>query len=138
MNASSLLTPEILSIKDKRDKDKMKIMTDKKYLQKSSLEKFKLKKESLFVNKLFGFEWETNSFIENLNNKNNLKNLIPELVEKKDPPIIIKIKKMKDRSFGTFKEKPIFEIELQIARNNDEKLSSILRKIKKKLTKKIR
>tara|TARA_A100001011_G_scaffold217844_1_gene225781 strand:+ start:202 stop:372 length:171 start_codon:yes stop_codon:yes gene_type:complete len=56
MNASSLLTPEILSIKDKRDKDKMKIMTDKKYLQKSSLEKFKLKKESLFVNKLFGFE----------------------------------------------------------------------------------
>ena len=90
------------------------------------------------LNKLFGFEWETNSFIENLNNKNSLKNLIPELVEKKDPPIIIKIKNMKDRSFGTFKEKPTFEIELQIARNSDEKLSSILRKMKKKLTKKIK
>ena len=90
------------------------------------------------LNKLFGFEWETNSFIENLNNKNSLKNLIPELVEKKDPPIIIKIKNMNDRSFGTFKEKPTFEIELHIARNSDEKLSSILRKMKKKLTKKIK
>ena len=49
---------------------------------------------NLLINKLFGFEWETNSLIENLNNKNNLKNLIPELVEKKDPPIIIKIKKI--------------------------------------------
>ena len=102
------------------------------------MEKLKLKKGRLFVNKLFGFEWETNSFIENLNNKNSLKNLIPELVEKKDPPIIIKIKNIKDRSLDTFKEKPIFEIELQIARNNDEKLSSILRKMKKKLTKKIK
>ena len=45
---------------------------------------------------------------------------------------------MKDRSFGTFKEKPTFEMELQIARNNDEKLSSILSKMKKKLTKKIK
>ena len=52
------------------------------------------------INKLFGFEWETNSLIENLNNKNNLKNLIPELVEKKDPPIIIKIKNIKDKSLG--------------------------------------
>ena len=45
---------------------------------------------------------------------------------------------MNVRSFGTFKEKPTFEIELHIARNSDEKLSSILRKMKKKLTKKIK
>ena len=32
MNASSLLIPEIVSIKDKIEKDKMKIITDKKYL----------------------------------------------------------------------------------------------------------
>ena len=82
-----------------------------------------------------GFEWETNSLIENLNNKNNLKNLIPELVEKKDPPIIIKIRNMKERSLGICVENPIFEIELQIARNRDEKLSSKLKKRKKKLTK---
>ena len=92
----------------------------------------------MFVNKLFGFEWETNSFIENLNNKNNLKNLIPELVEKKDPPIIIKIRNINDKSLDTFREKPIFEIELQIARKIEEKLLSILRKIKKKQIKKIK
>ena len=85
-----------------------------------------------------GFEWETNSLIENLNNKNNLKNLIPELVEKKDPPMIIKIKNIKERSFGICVENPIFEIELQIARKRDEKLSSKLKKRKKKLTKNIR
>ena len=89
----------------------------------------------MFINKLFGLECETSSLIENLNNKNNLKNLIPELVEKKEPPIIIKIKKIKDKSFGTIKEKPIFEIELQIARKIEEKLSSILKKMKKKLIK---
>jgi len=92
----------------------------------------------LFINKLFGLECETSSLIENLNNKNNLKNLIPELVEKKEPPIIIKIKKIKDKSFGTIKEKPIFEIELQIARKIEEKLSLMFKNMKKKLTKKIK
>ena len=42
---------------------------------------------SLLIKRLFGFECETNSFIENLNKSNSLKNLIPELVEKKEPPI---------------------------------------------------
>ena len=67
-----------------------------------------------------------------------MKNLIPELVEKKDPPIIIKIRKINDKSLDTFKEKPIFEIELQIAKKIEEKLLSVLRKIKKKQIKKIR
>ena len=90
------------------------------------------------MNKLLGFECDTSSLIENLNNNSNLKNLIPELVEKKEPPIIIKIKKMKDKSLGTLKEKPIFEIELQIASKSDEKLSSIFKNRKKKLIRKIR
>ena len=85
-----------------------------------------------------GFEWETNSLIENLNNKNSLKNLIPELVEKKEPPMIIRIKKINERSFGIFTEKPIFEIELHIARNIDEKLSLMFKNKKKKLTKNIK
>ena len=42
---------------------------------------------------------------------------------------------MNDKSFDTLKEKPIFEIELQIARKIEEKLSSILKKMKKKLIK---
>ncbi len=85
-----------------------------------------------------GFECDTNSLIENLNNKNNLKNLIPELVEKKDPPIIIKIKNIKERSLGICVENPIFEIELDIARKRDEKLSSKFKKRKKKLIKNIK
>ena len=92
----------------------------------------------MLTNKLLGFEWDTNSLIENLNNKNNLKNLIPELVEKKDPPIIIKIRNIKERSLGIWVENPIFEIELQIAKKRDEKLSSKLKKRKKKLTKNIK
>ena len=138
LKASSLLIPEIVSIIDKIDKDKIKIITETKYLWKSLLEKLKLKKGSLFINKLFGFECETNSLIENLNNKNNLKNLMPELVEKKDPPIMIKIKKIKDKFLGILVEKPILEIELQMDKKSDEKLSSILRKRKKKLIKIIR
>ena len=59
---------------------------------------------------------------------NNLKNLIPELVEKKEPPIIIKIKNINDRSLGTSIEIPIFDIELQIAKNIVEKLLSIFKK----------
>ena len=90
------------------------------------------------MNKLFGFEWETNSLIENLNNKNNLKNLIPELVEKKDPPIIIIIKNINERFSGILNEKPIFETELHIARKSEEKSSLILRNRKKKHTKKIK
>ena len=99
------------------------------------MEKLKPKKGNLLTNKLLGFEWDTNSLIENLNNKNNLKNLMPELVEKKDPPIIIKIKNIKERSLGIGAENPIFEIELHIARKREEKLSSKFKKRKKKLTK---
>ena len=82
----------------------------------------------MLIKRLLGFECETNSFIENLNKSNNLKNLIPELVEKKEPPIIIKIKNINDRSLGTSIEIPIFDIELQIAKNIVEKLLSIFKK----------
>tara|TARA_B100001173_G_scaffold261773_1_gene235436 strand:+ start:444 stop:623 length:180 start_codon:yes stop_codon:yes gene_type:complete len=57
-----------------------------------------------------------------LNNKNSLENLKPELVEKKDPPIIIRIIKIKVRFWGTSKENPIFDIELQIDKKSEEKL----------------
>ena len=63
---------------------------------------------------------------------------MPELVEKKDPPIIIKIKNIKERSLGICVENPIFEIKLDIARKRDEKLSSKFKKRKKKLIKNIK
>ena len=78
----SLLIPEIVNNNDKIVRDITKIITDIKYLQKSSLLNLKSKNVSLLIKRLFGFECETNSFIENLNKSNNLKNLIPELVEK--------------------------------------------------------
>ncbi len=59
-------------------------------------------------------------------------------MEKKDPPMIIKIKNMKDKSLGIFDEKPIFDIELHIARKIEEKSLFILKKRKKKLIKKIK
>ena len=65
-----------------------------------------------------------------MNNKKSLENLSPELVEKKDPPIIIKIKKIKVRFCGTSKEKPILDIELQIDKKSVEKLLLWLKKIK--------
>ena len=63
---------------------------------------------------------------------------MPELVEKKDPPIIINIKNIKERSLGICVENPIFEIELDIARKSDEKLSSRFKNRKKKLIKNIK
>ena len=48
---------------------------------------------------------------------------MPELVEKKDPPIIDKIKKINERFLGEFsKEIPILEILLAIERSKDPKL----------------
>ena len=68
--------------------------------------------------------------MENLNNKKSLENLSPELVEKKDPPIIIKIIKINVKFWGTFRENPILEIELQIDKKIKEKLLSELKKMK--------
>ena len=73
--------------------------------------------------------------MENLKSKKSFENLKPELVEKKDPPIIIKIKKIKDRFWGTFRENPMLDIELQIDKKSNEKLLLKLKKMKKSKTK---
>ena len=77
-----------------------------------------------------GLAWDTSSFIENLKSRKSLENLRPELVEKKDPPIIIKIRKIKERFWGTSRENPILDIELLIDRKSNEKLLSTLKKMK--------
>jgi hypothetical protein len=97
-----------------------------------------LKKDSLFEWTFFGFACETSSFIENLNNKKSFENLNPELVEKKDPPIIIRIIKINVRFWGTSKENPMLEIELQIDKKSREKLFLKLKKMKNIAIKKIR
>ena len=56
---------------------------------------------------------------------------MPELVEKKEPPIITSIKKIKDKLFeGLFKENPILEILLVKDKNNSLKLFSKFKNIK--------
>ena len=67
-----------------------------------------------------GFACDISSLIENLKSKKSLVNLRPELVEKKEPPIIIRIMKMNVRFWGTSKENPILEIELQIDKKSNE------------------
>ena len=52
-------------------------------------------------------------------------------MEKKDPPIIIKIKKINERFWGTSKENPILDMELQIDKKSNEKLLLKLKKMKK-------
>jgi len=65
--------------------------------------------------------------------------MIPELVEKKEPPIITKIKKMKDRFNELLSsEKPIFEILLVKDKSNSLKLLLKLKKTKKVVSKNIK
>ena len=85
-----------------------------------------------------GFAWDTSSLIENLKSKKSFENLKPELVEKKEPPIIIRIIKMNDRFWGASKENPILEIELQIDKKSKEKLLLELKKMKNIVIKKNR
>jgi len=69
--------------------------------------------------------------IEYLNNEYIFKNLIPELVEKKEPPIITKIKNKNDKFDELLsKERPIFETLLVKERNNSIKLFSKFKKTK--------
>ena len=85
-----------------------------------------------------GLACDTSSFIENLNNKKSFENRSPELVEKNEPPIIIRIIKINIRFWGTSKEKPMLEMELQIAKKSKEKLLLELKKMKNVIAKIIR
>ena len=55
---------------------------------------------NLFINTFLGLALEIISLMENLNKEIIFKKRKPELVEKKDPPIIIKIININDRYSG--------------------------------------
>ena len=79
--------------------------------------------------------YDNNSFLVNLNKVKILKNLIPELVESNEPPIITKIKKINVKSnFESEKYIPIFEILVVIPNNNKGKLFSLKKTNKIKVT----
>ena len=117
-------------VKIKRDRIKIKII--KKYLFISSKLKFVFANISLFIKMFFGLLKESIWLIEYLKSEYIFMNLKPELVEKKDPPIITKIKKIKFKlDCSVFKEKPILDILLVIDKKLTEKFLLKLKKRKK-------
>ena len=109
----------------------IKIIIVKKYLLISDLFVLFSKNENLFEYIWFGFVCERRLFKENLIKFKTLINLRPELVEKKDPPIITKIKKINDKLFDiSLNEIPILETLLVIETSIFKKLLSKLNKTK--------
>jgi len=85
----------------------------------------------------FGLLYDNISLIEYLNKEYIFKNLKPELVEKKEPPIITKIKKINDKFIGfPESEIPIFEILLVNDKNVLLKSLSKFKKTKNIINKK--
>ena len=95
LNASSKLKFSNVNKQISKVSDKIKIITAKKYLFISFKSILTFENNTLFNSTCFGFECETSSFNENLVKRNIFKNLKPELVETKDPPIITKIRNIK-------------------------------------------
>ena len=112
-------------------KDKINIITVKKYLFMSFKFILTLENKTLFKSICFGFEWDKSSLNENFVNRKTFINRNPELVETNDPPIITKIRNTKLLLLLTSKEKPILEILLTKEKKVRAKLLFWLRKIKK-------
>ena len=94
----------------------IKIIIEKKYLLISDFSVFSFINATLFEYIWFGLVCDNKLFIENFNKLIIFKTLIPELVEKKEPPIITIIKKINIKLLGvSLNEMPIFEILLDIA-----------------------
>ena len=110
LNESSKLILNIESNEVITNNEITNIRTDKKYLFISFCSILESINWNFLLNILLGLELERISFIEYLNKKNIFKNLRPELVEKKDPPITTRIKKINHKFVGEFfKENPILE-----------------------------
>ena len=96
-------------VKEKREIIKINIV--KKYLFISFVSKLILEKISLFINTFFGLLKERIWLIEYLVKEYIFKNLKPELVEKKEPPIITSKIYIKCKlAWSISREIPIFEI----------------------------
>ena len=92
LNELTNVIPLKLSNEVNINKDKINIIIVKKYLLISSRLKLIFVKINLFIKTFLGLLKDKIWFKENLNNEYIFMNLKPELVEKKDPPIITKIK----------------------------------------------
>ena len=117
---------------DKVSMDIINITIVKKYLFISSKSKFILVNINLFINMFLGLLKDRIWFIENIKSEYILINLKPELVDKKDPPIITKIKYINVKlGWLELILKPIFEILLETDNKFIEKSVLKLKKRKK-------
>ena len=112
--------------------DIIKIRIVKKYLLISWKSKFIFVNINLFVNTFFGLLKDKIWFKEYFNKEYIFINLKPELVEKKEPPIITKIKNKRDKFFwSSSRENPILDMLLVIDKKLIEKSTFKLKKRKK-------
>ena len=121
--SNSILDKDKMMDKVKSEITKIKIV--KKYLFISFVSKLILEKTSLFINTFLGLLKERIWLIEYLVKEYIFKNLKPELVEKKDPPIITSKIYIKFKlAWSTSSEIPIFEMLLTIDKKLNVKLAS--------------
>ena len=112
--------------------DIIKIRIVKKYLLISRKSKFIFVNINLFVNTFLGLLKDKIWFKEYFNKEYIFINLKPELVEKKEPPIITKIKNKRDKFCWSFsRENPILDMLLVIDKKLIEKSTFKLKKEKK-------
>ena len=110
-------------VKEKREITKINIV--KKYLFMSSASKLIFEKTNLFMNTFLGLLKERIWLIEYLVKEYIFKNLKPELVEKKDPPIITSKIYIKFKlAWSTSREIPILEMLLTKDNKLNMKLAS--------------
>ena len=125
LKAFSKSIPDTVNKIEIANKDAINIKIVKKYLFVSVLFVFDERKETLFKYIWLGFVWESKLFSEYFIKVNIFTTLKPELVEKKEPPIITKIKNTNDKFSGTaLKEIPKFDTLLEIDTNIFKKLLS--------------
>ena len=123
LKASSKFILNIVNNKVIKNKEIIKINTERKYLLISFCSTFDSIKLNLLVYTLFGLEYESISFMECLNKKYIFKSLKPELVEKKEPPLITIIKYNNHKFDGvSFNEIPILDMLLVNENKIEEKL----------------
>ena len=121
--SNSILDKDKMMDKEKSEITKINIV--KKYLFMSFSWNLILEKINLFINTFLGRLNERIWLIEYLVKEYIFKNLKPELVEKKDPPIITSKIYIKFKlAWSTSSEIPIFEILLTIDKKLDVKLTS--------------
>ena len=116
LNEFSNWISESVKKRVKMEREIIKIIIEKKYLFISDFSVFSLIKVTLFKYIWFGFVCERRLFKENFNKLKIFITLIPELVEKKEPPITTIIKKTNIKLLGvSLNEIPIFDILLDMA-----------------------